>query len=66
MQEQDIIGEEEEGKYKIDVEKLLGGRQKLGNGTGDTDVYKLEDITEEDTSSEKTYHKKEQQKKLKI
>ena len=28
---------------KINVEKLTGGKQALGNGTGETDIYKVEE-----------------------
>ena len=48
FQEKEIIGEtEEDGKYVIDVEKLLGTKPTLGLGTDGKDVYKLEEVTEE-------------------
>ena len=43
-----LIGELEEGKYKIDVEKLLNKTPLLGTGTDGTDVYKLEDNSDEE------------------
>ncbi len=48
---------EEEGKYLIKVENILGQKGKYGNGTdGKTDVYKLEEIEKtEDASKNKTY-----------
>ena len=33
-----------DGVYKINVETLAGARLPLGNGEGDTDVYKLEEV----------------------
>ena len=54
----DELGEEGSGKYKINVENLLGTEQKYGNGTAtgsDTsaykDVYILEKVETEETNS---------------
>ena len=51
LQGRNIIPEEpeEEGKYVINVEALVGGKLSLGNGTDGTDVYKLEEVKEEST-----------------
>ena len=42
-----ITETEEEGKYKIDVEKLLNKTSSLGTGTNGKNVYMLEKITGE-------------------
>ena len=51
LQKSHIIGNEvESGKYIINVEKLVGRRMALGNGT-DNDIYKLEKVTGVNTAS---------------
>ena len=41
-----ITNDTEEGKYIIDIEKLMNKKTKYGNGTNGTDIYKLEEIVE--------------------
>ena len=51
LQKSHIIGNEvESGKYIINVEKLVGRKMALGNGT-DNDIYKLERVSEENTGN---------------
>ncbi len=40
-------GQTSNGGYKINTVALTGARLALGNGEGDTDVYKLEEVTPE-------------------
>ena len=47
-----ITAEEEEGKYKINVEVLLGTAGSTGNGTDGKDIYTLEKANGEETSGE--------------
>lgn len=48
----EMITEEEEGKYKIDVEKLLETSGSTGNGADGKDVYTLEKVEDEEASGE--------------
>ncbi len=49
LQGKEIIetGQTSNGGYKINTVALTGGRLALGNGEGDTDVYKLEEVAPE-------------------
>ena len=50
---------ETEGIYKINVETLAGTRLALGNGEGETDVYKLEEVAPETGSITKVASREE-------
>lgn len=46
LEEESILEENAEGSYKINVVKLVGEKQPLGNGINLSDVYQLEKIAE--------------------
>lgn len=52
LKERELIITLEEGKYQIDVEKLLGRNGSTGNGTDGKDVYIIEKIEDEESSGE--------------
>ncbi len=64
LEKEKILQDNGDGTYKIDITKLIGEKQVLGNGTGSRDVYKLEKISETENYVVNYYDKNEDKTKI--
>lgn len=62
LQDKGILSEEKDGGYEVNVVKLLGNAEAIGNGSNKNDVYFLE-ITDEDLIYNLAYYENASEKR---